>query len=798
MTVREVFIFLFFSCLFLSTAIAQETGHVAIKVLDATSQEVVSSATVRLVSHQSSSNRLGLAHFDQVKPGAYILEVQAIGFHLFRDTINKNAGENLNLEVSLHRESEIIEGIEIVGRGRLEKAKQEPIRSVIIDTRAISAQASSLADIMNQSPGIRVRQNGSVGSKPELSINGFQGKAIKYFKDGIPIDYLGEGYNMSVIPLELLDHIQIYKGILPVNLGADALGGAVNLVSNQSSENQLRAYYEIGSFQTHRAGISSQLFSKDKRLGYGLDLNYNYSANNYKALLEVPNPETMNLEKQRLPLFHNAYRNAFAEAYFSIRERTWADELKFSILGFDLEKEQQHPALMTDAYGAVLGKQRTVGPSIRYRKALLDGKLKIDQYGSYNDLISQRIDTLNGRYDWYGNFSLRTEPGESRLASNSEVHEKQWLSRSNFSYQVNPFSKLEFNYVFSNVSRSGEDPLGPKLQGTGEDILSLPSKYQKHVFNLGLENYFFGEKLQNQIIAKHYRYIASGINNTWFSSDISSDNFREVNGNYWGATEALKYQINSRSLVRGSLEYSYRLPEREELFGNNIFIVPNFEMKPERSINASLGYHSRFFDKLQFEFNGFYRRTKDLILLVPIQAPNAQYQNQDQVKGFGFDVDVAYQFNKNYRISGNATWQDLRLFGISKPVDSWKNEARLRNTPYFFANLAAQAKYENLFSRQDELKLFMHYNFMREFYLETISKDLEPGGFLGLQGSANLNSNLIIPNQQLLNVGALYKFAPSKFQLGAEVRNLLNQDLYDYYRVQRPGRSFHLKLSYQF
>lgn len=798
MTVRGVIVFIFISSIFLSTAIAQGTGQVTIKVSDASSHEAVSSATIRLESYQSSSNSLGLAQFGQVKPGANILEVQAIGFRPFRDTINKNAGENLNLEVSLFREAELIEGIEVVGRGRLEKAKQEPIRSVIIDTRAISAQASSLTDIMNQSPGIRVRQNGSLGSKPELSINGFQGKAIKYFKDGIPIDYLGEGYNMSVIPLELLDHVQIYKGILPVNLGADALGGAINLVSNQSTENQLRAYYEIGSFQTHRAGVTSHFFSKDKRLGYGLDLNYNYSANNYKALLEVPNPETMNLEKQRLPLFHNAYRNAFAEAYFSIRERTWADELKFSILGFDLKKEQQHPALMTDAYGAVLGKQRTIAPSIRYQKALLGGKLKIDQYGSYNDLISQRIDTLHGRYDWYGNFSPRTEPGESRLASNSEVHEKQWLSRSNLSYQLNPFSKLEFNYVYSNVSRSGKDPLGPKVQGTGEDVLSLPAKYQKHVFNLGLENYFFGEKLQNQVIAKHYRYIASGINNTWYFTEITLDNFREVNGNYWGVTEAIKYQINPLSLVRGSIEYSYRLPEREELFGNNVFIVPNFEINPERSFNASIGYQSRFFDKLQFEFNGFYRRTKDLILLVPIQAPNAQYQNQDQVKGFGFDVDLAYQLNKNYSISGNATWQDLRLFGISKPVDSWKNEARLRNTPYFFANLAAQAKYDNLFSQQDELKLFLHYNFMREFYLETISKDLEPGGFLGLQGSANLNSNLIIPNQQVWNVGALYKFAPSKLQLGAEVRNLLNQELYDYYRVQRPGRSFHLKLSYQF
>ena len=86
---------------------------------------------------------------------------------------------------------------------------------------------------------------------------------------------------------------------------------------------------------------------------------------------------------------------------------------------------------------------------------------------------------------------------------------------------------------------------------------------------------------------------------------------------------------------------------------------------------------------------------------------------------------------------------------------------------------------------------------MREFYLETIPKNLEPGGFLGLTGSASLNSNLIIPNQHLLNAGFSYGFLNKKVYVAAEIRNILNKDIYDYYRVQRPGRSFHLKLSYR-
>ena len=250
-------------------------------------------------------------------------------------------------------------------------------------------------------------------------------------------------------------------------------------------------------------------------------------------------------------------------------------------------------------------------------------------------------------------------------------------------------------------------------------------------------------------------------------------------------------------MIRGSLEYTYRLPDREELFGNNVFIVPNFELRPERSLNVNLGIKTQVFKSLTAELNGFYRNTDGLILLVPIQSPNAQYQNQEHVRGYGVDLDLNYQFSRNYRLYTNATYQDLRLFGIDAAQDAWKNNARLRNTPYFFANAGASIKYENLIYQKDELDIFFNYNFMREFYLETIPEDLEPGGFLGLSGSANLNSNLIIPNQHLLNLGFSYGFLNNQVHISGEVRNILNKDLYDYYRVQRPGRSIHLKLSYR-
>ncbi|HRN58146.1 MAG TPA: hypothetical protein PLL71_16925, partial [Agriterribacter sp.] len=87
-------------------------------------------------------------------------------------------------------------------------------------------------------------------------------------------------------------------------------------------------------------------------------------------------------------------------------------------------------------------------------------------------------------------------------------------------------------------------------------------------------------------------------------------------------------------------------------------------------------------------------------------------------------------------------------------------------------------------------------SFVREYYLETIPKRLEPGGFLGLFGSSTVNTELIIPDQHLWSTGLNYAPFKNKFSIGVEVKNILNQDLYDNYRVQKAGRSFHCKINY--
>src|SRR5690606_41641381 len=129
------------------------------------------------------------------------------------------------------------------------------------------------------------------------------------------------------------------------------------------------------------------------------------------------------------------------------------------------------------------------------------------------------------------------------------------------------------------------------------------------------------------------------------------------------------------------------LPREEELFGNNDTRAPNFNLKPERSFNVNLGY-SYMTEKYAMEVGTFYRKTRGMILLVPVQPPFSQYQNLDSIQGYGFDIDLSYRLPQNMTISGNLTWQDNRMIDIGTPLYKWIEGTRLRNTPFFFANLA--------------------------------------------------------------------------------------------------------------
>ena len=64
-------------------------------------------------------------------------------------------------------------------------------------------------------------------------IDGFSGKHVKIFIDGVPQEGAGAAFDLNNVPINFADRIEVYKGVVPVGFGTDAIGGVVNIVINK-------------------------------------------------------------------------------------------------------------------------------------------------------------------------------------------------------------------------------------------------------------------------------------------------------------------------------------------------------------------------------------------------------------------------------------------------------------------------------------------------------------------------------------------------------------------------------------
>ena len=738
----------------LGAAWAQTSGAGRVAGQVQTAQgEPLPGATVRLAGTGlgAATDAQGAFELADVPAGTQRVQVSALGFAAQEQVAMMVAGATVQLQFRLRESRQQLGEVRVTGQSETTQQRQSAIKAEVLDLRGVRAEAGTLADVLSRAPGIRVRQLGGLGAAATVNINGFQGKAVKFFKDGIPLDYYGEGYSLALVPTNALARVDVYRGALPVRLGADALGGAVDLVTRPPGRARvLDLSYEAASFNTHRASANFTLTDTASGRFGGFDGFYNRSDNNFRIQAPVLDFETARATTRTVRRFHDGFRSYFGEVYGGLRGRRWADELRLGLTYFRIDKDEQQGATTTARpWGEVRTAQFAWVPTLRYR--LARGRLSLDQFLTYSAVEARRVDTCRCQYNWAGVRQPAPAVRGEALARGSlaEVTFATAISRSYGAWQLNERNRLDLNVVLSNAGRRGADPLGPRYDASGRDILAVPAGYQKLVAGLGWETQLgAARRLTNVLSGKLYGYRTNGTDAGAFNSfEESQVTGRGLRG---GVAEAVKVQVSENAFVRASAELATRLPEQGEVFGDGQFQLSNFELRPEQSLNLNLGYRLARPGGPELEANAFYRRTRALILLVPYLDLFSQYQNQEQVRGAGADLDLRVPVRPWLTLGGNVNYQNLRLAGLAQTANASENGARLRNTPWFYYNLSARARWASPLRPAarpaDEVQAYYYFGYVHDYYLETIAPAQEPGSLFGRPG---IDTQLVIPRQSL-------------------------------------------------
>lgn len=750
--------------------------------------------------HKTVTDAQGEFVFKNLKDGFYeiyaILDGERFG-PFYSEIINGNSNQ---VEVFIDDQSRNItlETAKIQAKTESERLKNNAIKADVVTIKEKVERASSVEEIINRTPGVKIRNAGGLGSLDNIVIGGFSGNSIKFLYDDIPIDYLGSNYGLTKVPTNTIDRIEVYKGVLPTKIGIDALGSAVNIIPMTANKTTGSATYEIGSYGTHILSVDANVKLNEK-LFVGTTSFYNYSKNDYKVdHLPYRDPETGRTDYIRAKLFHNAFEQHSLEFFVQGRDLKWADLIELKVNSYGLKKEiQNDPYSRARAFGEVYRTEKgNFIPSIKYKKYFLDNRLSLNQFLVYSRINYELVDRAkNVSYDWLGqqhHTSSGSEMGSLELKDGILLHKmSQFTSRTNLNYLINNDFQIESNTVYSHYNR----------KTNGDDFNPDGTDYSKLISSLALNSRFFDRKLESNTQIKYLRSYLSGHYN---SSDDPSNlviSTKDVSSSGVSFSQALKYSFNSKNFVRISYENTYRLPEQNEIFGDNNFILANYDLKPEKSQNLNLGYvyDSRM---LRLELNTYYRNTKELIRLKDINQYQAKFLNLDHVKGLGVEFEVTYHPTKNFVLAGNLTWNDFRL---ESSKDNQLNgqhykKARIANMPFYYTNLSFSYNLKDLLHLSTDLSFFWDYSYVHQYYLDFIEKQFEPDGFLGLWGHSKINTSRIIPVQHLHSLGFVYTrdLGKNNISVSAEVKNLFNSEIYNEFKMQSPGRNFRVKLTYGF
>lgn len=783
-------LFLSFLLLLISiSAFSQHKTMISGKVLS-TEKKTVDFATVYLkgTNYGGTTNEEGIYHL-QAPAGEYTLVVSAIGYKTVEKPVKLMRGERTKMNVVISPQATELDEVVVVSNG-VTRLKRSAFNAVALDTKALQNSTQNLSEALAQAPGMKIRESGGVGSDMQLMMDGFTGKHIKIFIDGVPQEGVGSSFGLNNIPVNYAERIEVYKGVVPVGFGTDAIGGVINIITKKNRDKWfLDASYSYGSFNTHKSYVN---FGQTFRSGLTYEINVfqNYSDNNYYVDTPVKDFTTGAINKKKIEhvkRFHDTYHNEAVIGKIGFVDKKWADRLMFGFTYSHMYKDIQTGVRQEVVFGGKYRKGYSIMPSLDYRKRdFFVRGLDVVLTANYNKNMTNNVDTSSYEYNWRGEMRPLRMPGEQSY-QNTRSDNNNWNGTLTANYRIGKAHTFTFNHVINAFRRSNQSLLNEDSEAN-----AIPKETRKNISGLSYR-LMPTEHWNLSVFGKYYNQFIAGPVATSSAQDDYIRTTNSVSAMGYGA--AGTYFILKSLQAKLSYEKAYRLPTNEEMFGDEDLETGDISLKPENSdnVNLNLSYNETFGKHSVYVEGGLiYRNTKDYIQrnISDLSGGKygATYVNHGRVETKGYNISVRYGFANWVSVGGNFTQMNVR--DNVKTVTSGTNQesltygARMPNLPYQFANSDVTFYWRNLWKKGNTLSVTYDNLYMHSFplYSEAVGSE----------------SEFVVPTQFSHNLTLSYGVQNGRYNISFECRNLTNEKLYDNFSLQKAGRAFYGKVRVYF
>ena len=151
-------------------------------------------------------------------------------------------------------------GQTVVRAPRGEAAADPTAAATVVDARRFAGEAKTVAELVSTAPGAAVNGYGGLGQLTTVSIRGSAPSEVQVFLDGLPLgNQAGGGVDLSRIPSQWIERIEVVRGAAGASYGSGAMAGALNVVTRRAAAGSWSAEATGGSFRTFQAAADGAL-----------------------------------------------------------------------------------------------------------------------------------------------------------------------------------------------------------------------------------------------------------------------------------------------------------------------------------------------------------------------------------------------------------------------------------------------------------------------------------------------------------------------------------------------------------
>jgi len=218
-------------------------------VVDSKTQQPLSHASVLVVGTVITTTTDAEGHYSlkNLPVGKVKIEVRSAGYRTLRQEVATERNYTTEQNIELTPDEIALDEVVVSANRSLTLRRESPVIVNVLDTKLFeSTHSTTLAQGLNFQPGVRTEDNCTNCGFSQVRINGLDGHYSQILVDSRPVFTALQGvYGLEQIPANMVQRVEIVRGGGSALFGASAIGGTINIITKEPSENSAELAHTI-------------------------------------------------------------------------------------------------------------------------------------------------------------------------------------------------------------------------------------------------------------------------------------------------------------------------------------------------------------------------------------------------------------------------------------------------------------------------------------------------------------------------------------------------------------------------